>query len=145
MEFKPGQFEYRPHKIWAWNEKLNTADVKEHISRIADAGFGSFAVCARMGLQTKYQGDIWTRNITSSVEMAEELGLSVWVSDDFGTPSGSAFGTVNSLGLEYQQKFLRCGIGEISNDRTIICKDGYHFYFDVNPYYVDILNPEVAK
>ncbi len=145
MDFKPDHIQGKPLKMWAWNEKLNTGYIQNHISRIADAGYGSFCICADGGLESKYMGDEWMRSVASAIKTARENLLNIWVSDEFGSFSGCGNGAVNSLGLEYQQKFLRCEAGSTTNDFTIIFKDGYHFYYDVNPYYADLLNPDVAK
>lgn len=145
LDFKLNQFQGKPLKMWAWNEKLNTGYIQSHISRIVEAGYGSFCICADGGLESKYMGDEWMRSVASAIEKAKENSLGIWISDEFGSFSGSGNGAVNSLGLEYQQKFLRCEAGNTTNDFTIVCKDGYHFYYDVNPYYADLLNPDVAK
>lgn len=145
LDFKLDNFQVKPHKMWAWNEKLNTGYIQSHILRIAEAGYGSFCICADGGLENKYMGDEWMRSVASAIEKAKGNSLEVWVSDEFGSFSGCGNGTVNSAGLEYQQKFLRCEAGSTTNDFTIVCKDGYHFYYDVNPYYADLLNPDVAK
>ncbi len=145
LDFKFDQFQGKPLKMWAWNEKLNTGYIQSHISRIAEAGYGSFCICADGGLESKYMGDEWMRTLASAVETARENSLNIWVSDEFGNFSGYGNGAVNSLGLEYQQKFLRCEAGSTTNDFTIVCKDGYHFYYEVNPYYADLLNPDAAR
>ena len=145
LDFKPDQFQCKPHKLWTWNEKLNTGYIQSHISRIVEAGYGSFCICADGGLESKYMGDEWMRSVTSAIEKAKENSLDIWISDEFGSFSGSGNGAVNSLGLEYQQKFLRCEAGSTTNDFTIVCKDGYHFYYEVNPYYADLLNPDAAR
>ena len=145
LDFKLNQFQSKPLKMWAWNEKLNTGYIQSHIPRIAEAGYGSFCICADGGLESKYMGDEWMRSVASAVETARENSLNIWVSDEFGSFSGYGNGAVNSLGLEYQQKFLRCEAGSTTNDFTIVCKDGYHFYYEVNPYYADLLNPDAAR
>lgn len=145
LDFKLDNFQGKPLKMWAWNEKLNTGYIQSHILRIAEAGYGSFCICADGGLENKYMGDEWMRAVASTIEKAKENSLQVWVSDEFGSFSGCGNGTVNSAGLEYQQKFLRCEEGSTTNDFTIVCKDGYHFYYDVNPYYTDLLNPDAVK
>ena len=35
--------------------------------------------------------------------------------------------------------------GEKDTPRTICNVDGIHFYYDINPFYVDNLNPKVVK
>lgn len=145
LNFKLDHFQGKPLKMWAWNEKLNTGYIQNHISRIAEAGYGSFCICADGGLESKYMGDEWMRFVASAIEKAKENSLNIWISDEFGSFSGCGNGAVNSAGLEYQQKFLRCEAGSTTTDFTIICKDGYHFYYDVNPYYADLLNPDAVK
>ncbi len=145
MNFEAIENKYKPLQMWAWNEKLSTSNTQTHVEAISSAGFGAFCLNAQCGLETRYMGDEWFRNVSSAITCAKELGLSVWISDENGFPSGSGNGIVNSAGLEHQQKFLCCESGESTNDRTIICKDGYHFYYDVNPCYIDVLSKDTVK
>jgi hypothetical protein len=145
MDFKAIEKKYKPMQMWAWNEKLISDYTVQHVEEIEKSGFGSFCINAQSGLATRYLGDEWHRNISAAVTQAKECGLCVWVCDEYGSPSGSGNGTINSAGLDFQQKFLRCEAGEATNDRTIIYKDGYHFYYDVNPYYIDVLNKDAAQ
>lgn len=144
MSFKSIEKEYKPMQMWAWNEKLIPDYTAQHVEEIHKSGFGSFCINAQSGLATRYMGDDWFRNISTAISQANSSDLSVWVCDEYGIPSGSANGVVNSSGLEFQQKFLRCESGEGTNNRTIIYKDGYHFYYDVNPYYIDVLNKDAT-
>ena len=145
MDFKQIKNSFKPLHMWSWNDKLNTEYTNEHTEAIKDFGFGSVCIHAQSGLQTRYMGDEWFRNIGTAFSMAEKSDIEVWVCDENGYPSGSGNGAVNSAGIEFQQKFLCCEAGEKTNDRTIICKDGYHFYYDINPYYIDVLSDEIAQ
>ena len=52
-------------------------------------------------------------------------------------------GWVNGMGLAYQQKYLRME-AEPRHQETAICKcGGHYFYYDVNPFYVDVLDKKV--
>ena len=124
MDFKAIEKKYKPMQMWAWNEKLISDYTVQHVEEIEKSGFGSFCINAQSGLATRYLGDEWHRNISAAVTQAKECGLCVWVCDEYGSPSGSGNGTINSAGLDFQQKFLRCKAGEATNDRTIIYKDG---------------------
>lgn len=135
----------RPILMWAWNDKLNTEFTSGHVSLIAKSGFGGFCIRAEGGLMTRYMGDEWFRNISAAISSASQNSLEVWICDDYGYPSGTGNGTINLMGTQYQQKFLRCEPGDKTNDRTIISKDGYHFYYDTNPYYCDLLTGEVTE
>lgn len=143
---------YRPAPFWSWNEKLNTEETVNQINEMENAGIGGFFMHARGGLQTEYMSDEWFENITASSKRANETGMLAWGYDENGWPSGFGNGAVNGLGLKYQQKYLR---GEITNSpkntkhtiTNILGENGknYHMYFDVNPFYVDVLDKNTVK
>lgn len=148
LQNPPGK--YRPAPFWSWNEKLDTAQTKEQINKMKEVGLGGFFMHARGGLQTEYLSDDWFANVSASLEEGEKNGMLAWGYDENGWPSGFGNGAVNGLGLKYRQKYLRCVQTDspyiddftLSNVET---GDGiYHCYFEVNPFYVDTLNPEVT-
>lgn len=144
MNFKSVPNKYRPIPFWSWNEKLNTEETKKQISMMHDAGLGGFFMHARGGLQTDYMGDDWFSNVDASVEAAKKLSMDAWAYDENGWPSGFADGKVNGLGEKYQQKYLRIENGERQTDYTICNVAGYHLYYEVNPFYVDVLDENVV-
>lgn len=145
MDFKNIPNKYRPIPFWSWNEKLNTEETKSQIEQMNDVGIGGYFMHARGGLQTEYMGKEWFDNISVGVETGKKLGMRVWAYDENGWPSGFGNGIVNGKGVKYQQKTLRCELGEKQTDTTIANIGGYHFYYDVNPFYVDLLDKEVTK
>lgn len=145
MDFKKIDNKYRFVPFWSWNEKLSTDETARQIDVMEKAGIGGFIMHARGGLETAYMGDEWFRNISVGIDEAKERGMKAWAYDENGWPSGFGAGIISGKGLDFQQKFLRMESGAPTNDRTIVYKDGYHFYYDVNPYYVDLMNPEVTK
>lgn len=143
MDLKHISKKYRPIPFWSWNEKLETEQTKEQIRKMHIAGMGGFFMHARGGLQTEYMGEEWFHNVTASIEAAKECGMRPWAYDENGWPSGFGDGSVNGLGVEYQQKYLRME-AELSHTETAICKCGEHyFYYDINPFYVDTLDKKV--
>ncbi|MBE6728193.1 MAG: hypothetical protein E7562_06075 [Ruminococcaceae bacterium] len=140
---------YRPAPFWSWNEKLDTEETKKQIRQMNEAGLGGFFMHARGGLQTNYLSDEWFDNISASLDEGNSCGMLAWGYDENGWPSGFGSGAVNGLGLKYQQKYLRCKCVEapVQNEFTLsnVSFEGeiYNCYFDVNPFYVDTLNPEV--
>ena len=142
---------YRPAPFWSWNEKLDTEETKKQIRQMKEAGLGGFFMHARGGLQTEYLSDEWFDNISASIEEGEKTGMLAWGYDENGWPSGFGGGAVNGLGLAYQQKYLRCEkVSAPVEDAYTISnvaagKEYYHCYFEVNPFYVDTLNPQVIK
>lgn len=145
MDFKKISKKYRPIPFWSWNEKLDISETQSQIEQMNDAGIGGYFMHARGGLQTEYMGKEWFDNISVGVETGKKLGMRVWAYDENGWPSGFGNGIVNGKGVKYQQKTLRCELGEKQTETTIANVDGYHFYYDVNPFYVDLLDKEVTK
>lgn len=145
MNFKNVDNKYRPIPFWSWNEKLDVTETRQQINKMNEQGIGGFFMHARGGLETEYMGDEWFDNVGASIDEAIKLGMHPWTYDENGWPSGFGSGLVNGMGLEYQQKYLRREKGEKQTEYTITNKDGWHYYFDVNPFYVDTLDAKVTK
>ncbi len=144
MDFKKIDTRYRPMPFWSWNEKLSTEETKRQVELMHKAGLGGFFMHARGGLQTEYMGDEWFSNIETGIFEAEKLGMYPWAYDENGWPSGFGDGKVCGLGKKYQQKWLRyddCTEGE----NTICTIDGTRYYYEVNPFYVDVLLFDATK
>ncbi len=144
MEFKNIPNKFRPIPFWSWNEKLDTKETARQVELMYEAGLGGFIMHARGGLQTEYMGDEWFENIGCSIETAKKLGTNPWVYDENGWPSGFGNGKINGKGEEYQQKYLRMEKGEKNTPNTICNIDGNHFYYEINPFYVDVLDSKVT-
>lgn len=143
---------YRPVPFWSWNAQLKTDETRWQINEMKNAGMGGFFMHARGGLTTEYLGKDWMDNVKASIDEAAKLNMHAWGYDENGWPSGFGSDAVNGLGLEYQQKYLRMELvdEEKNTDRTItniVLSDGSiaHFYFDINPFYVDTLNGTVTE
>lgn len=145
MDLKNVPNKYRPVPFWSWNEKLDTAETREQIEKMYQAGIGGFFMHARGGLQTEYMGEEWFDNVEASIEEADARGMHAWAYDENGWPSGFGSGIVNGKGVAYQQKFLRYEVGEGEGENTIANVGGYRFYYEVNPYYVDVLDGKVIR
>lgn len=145
---------YRPIPFWSWNEDLNVAETRRQIAEMDRVGIGGYFMHARGGLQTSYMGADWVANIEAGIDEARQRGMGAWAYDENGWPSGFGDGRINGRGVAFQQKYLRYAEVETEVER----EDGrgithvrlsdrrlFQFYFDVNPYYVDTLDPSVTK
>lgn len=141
---------YRPIPFWSWNERLDVEMTRWQIEEMDKAGIGGYFMHARGGLMTEYMGDEWMDNIRAGLDKGSRRGMSAWGYDENGWPSGFGSGLVNGLGLDFQQKYLRFERLDkpVSGERTITCIDCdggvLHFYYEVNPFYVDTLDPRVT-
>ena len=100
---------------------------------------------ARGGLQTLYMGEEWFENVRTCVDKCKENGMKAWAYDENGWPSGFGDGIVNGMGPEYQQKYLRVEKGTNQTETTIANVSDYHFYYEINPFYIDAMDRKVVK
>lgn len=143
IEIKEVPRKYRPVPFWSWNEKLNTDETRRQAQAMIQAGMGGFFMHARGGLQTPYMGEEWFDNVKAGIEAAEQGGVDAWAYDENGWPSGFGDGRVNGRGPEFQQKYLRMEEGTGNTQTTIVNTSGKHFYYELNPFYVDTLDETV--
>lgn len=144
MDFKNIPKKYRPIPFWSWNEKLTVTETVRQIEMMNSVGMGGFFMHARGGLQTEFMGKEWFENIKCAARKAKELGMDAWAYDENGWPSGFGGGVVNGKGIKNQQKYLRMESADGQSENTIYKTEKYHFYYDVNPYYVDNLDGDVV-
>lgn len=145
MDFQQVPKCYRPVPFWSWNEKLDKTETQRQIQLMHDAGMVGFFMHARGGLQTEYMGEEWFDNVTASIDKANQLGMSPWAYDENGWPSGFGNGKVNSRGEKFQQKYLRMGDAPDAEQHVIAWVGGKCFYYEVNPFYVDVLDGAVTQ
>ncbi len=144
MDFKNISKKYRPVPFWSWNEKLDTDETRRQVGIMNDVGMGGYFMHARGGLATEYLGEEWFNNVEAAIEEGEALGLSSWAYDENGWPSGFGDGFVNGKGVEFQQKALKFET-ELIHTETAIAKNGeLYFYYEPNPFYVDLLDKRVV-
>ncbi|NLD73488.1 MAG: hypothetical protein GX649_12325 [Chloroflexi bacterium] len=144
---------YRPIPFWSWNERLEVEETRRQIAEMDAAGLGGYFMHARGGLQTPYLGEEWFANISAGVEEARARGMGAWAYDENGWPSGFGDGRVNGRGERYQQKYLRyepaasppADLERTIAEATTTSGEALRFFYEVNPYYVDVLDPEVTR
>ncbi|MBS1371141.1 MAG: hypothetical protein HPZ91_14410 [Lentisphaeria bacterium] len=161
--------EYRPIPFWSWNDKLDLEELRRQVREMKAAGLGGFFMHARGGLQTAYLSDEWMECVKACLDEAGKCGIAGWLYDENGWPSGFGGGLVNGLGVKYQQKYLRfeyldaADLEASERENTIAWYDAatlellgeklpdgtagrlLRCYYEVNPYYVDNLDPKVVR
>lgn len=142
---KEQQNKFRPMPFWSWNDEIKPQKVAEQIGAMNDQRIGGFVIHARSGLKTEYMGKEWFSAVDAAINAAKAFGMNVWIYDENGWPSGFGNGTVNGLGVAYQQKYLRMGEAVTDKTTAIATVDGHDFYYEVNPYYVDTLDKKVTE
>jgi hypothetical protein len=97
---------YRGKPFWAWNGKLDAAELRRQVRVMHRMGLGGFFMHSRVGLATAYLSDQWFAMVRACVEEAKRLGMEAWLYDEDRWPSGAAGGLV-TCSHEHRHKNLR--------------------------------------
>jgi hypothetical protein len=82
------QFSIRP--FWFWNGALEVGELRRQMKQMIDHGvFGAYAH-NRDGLETPYLSEAWWKVVGQALDVAQELGFSLCMVDEFEWPSGEA-------------------------------------------------------
>ncbi|MCU6710935.1 glycosyl hydrolase [Paenibacillus sp. J5C_2022] len=156
--------------FWSWNDKLDRDEIKRQLDYFQAAGLSGVFLHARGGLGIDYLGQEWMDAVAVCVEHAKTSGLEIWLYDEDAWPSGFCGGKVPSAGEKHQQKWLSYEMIEtdkaMSDKRTVGCyrlndakewewlqpneqlagkESVLRIYYEVNPYYSDLLNPATVR
>ena len=73
--FESPTSEYRGAPFWAWNHKLDQAQLLRQIDNFAEMGMGGFHMHVRTGLDTEYMGDEYMKIVKCCVDYAERKNM----------------------------------------------------------------------
>lgn len=91
-EFKNPPAEYRVTPFWFWNHLLDLDEIERQVREMHAKGVGGFFIHGRFGLLTEYMREDWMRCVERACEVAEQLGMHVYLYDENPFPSGVAGG-----------------------------------------------------
>lgn len=83
---------FRAKPFWAWNTRLDEAELRRQIRIFKEMGFGGFFMHARVGLDTPYLGSEWFDLVRACIDEAQKTGTEAWLYDEDRWPSGAAGG-----------------------------------------------------
>ena len=151
--------------FYSFNGSMENGELKRQLRELAAQGVTGFFVHARAGLEIPYMQQEWLDRFQLCVDMAQELGLAVYIYDENGWPSGFCGGEIPALGETFQYKYLAFSRGVPAGDgscRVIAAyacgEDGCHripvehitesslvAYYGVDENYVDLLYRDTVK
>ena len=102
---------FRGKPFWAWNGKLDEAELKRQIDVMREMGFGGFFIHSRAGLETEYLGEEWFSLVNACADYGKKKGMEAWLYDEDRWPSGSAGGIVTE-DPRYRAMFLEMSLYE---------------------------------
>ncbi len=98
---KPGVYPF-----WFWNGVQEESQIAEQLEAMKAGGCRGVVIHARTGNKIPYLSDRWFDLFIHACECAKRLGLTVWIYDEDGYPSGNAGGRVQKDRPDLRQKRL---------------------------------------
>ena len=109
----------RGKPFWAWNGRLDEAELRRQLGVFKQMGLGGAFLHARVGLATPYLSPEWFALVRACADECQKLGLEAWLYDEDRWPSGAAGGLVTKdprfrqrrlvLKIEDPEKFTPTG------------------------------------
>ena len=93
---------------WVWNGPMNYAEIERQLGLMKDAGMEGWTLWARFGLEMEYLSHDFMQRFRFAVQKSAELGLDVWVFDEYAWPTCSAKGSVQEVDPVYRMRVLSC-------------------------------------
>ena len=90
--------EFMTVPFWFWNDVIEPDEVRREIVEMAAQNIDGFFMHARMGRVTPYMSEAWMTVIRTAVDEAQRLGMSAWIYDEDGWPSGYGGGAGQHVG-----------------------------------------------
>ena len=171
-ELQHPQQKHRPIPFWSWNDRLDPEELRRQIRAMAQSGVGGYFMHARSGLKTQYLEEEWFDSVRVGIQEGQAVGLTPWIYDEEGWPSGFAGGRVTAKGDWVYARGLRmrriADPAEAVRDKTLLgvfaCSEGdkeilplaqadpgvaYPSYLEMthscSPFYIDVLNRDVVR
>ncbi len=109
--FRSPPNDYRAKPFWAWNGKLEEAELLRQSAYLHEMGFGGFFMHSRTGLQTQYLGEEWFKLTDACTQAAAAYQMEPWIYDEDRWPSGPAGGIVTE-DARFRRKYLTLTAGD---------------------------------
>lgn len=108
--FKDPPARFSPIPFWFWNGDMNRDKMLWELKEFRDKGISSLFIHARFGLNVPYLSPDWFNKVSYVVERARELGIKIWIYDEYNWPSGTAGLEITKRHPELREKVLQAVI-----------------------------------
>jgi hypothetical protein len=107
-KFKTPSREFGIMPFWFWNGEMNYEEMEYQLKEYYDKGIPGIYIHARFGVKEKigYLSEDWFDRVKFTVEKAQEIGLQVWIYDEYNWPSGTANNEVQKQEPDLTQRYL---------------------------------------
>jgi hypothetical protein len=88
-EFQSPPDSFRPIPFWAWTGDMHREQIQRQLRLMREQRLMSVMIYPRYGLEVPYLSEEFMGLIKYTVEQAEQLGMKVWLYDEYTFPSGT--------------------------------------------------------
>lgn len=107
-KFRAPSREFGIMPFWFWNGEMNYEEMEFQLREYYAKGIPGIHIHARFGIlgPIGYLTDDWFDRVKFTIEKAQEIGLQVWVYDEYNWPSGTAGKEVMKRKPDLTQRYL---------------------------------------
>lgn len=112
--FRPSR-EFGIMPFWFWNGEMSYEEMEYQLREYYDKGIPGLYIHARFGIRDymPYLGEEWFNRVKFTIEKAQEIGLQVWVYDEYNWPSGTAGNEVQQRDPDLTEVYLQLVEGDL--------------------------------
>jgi hypothetical protein len=85
---------YRPVPWWCWTGGLASDHLRQQLHLMYEQGIREFFIFPLYGLEVEYMSEEYLQAVGRALEWSRQLGMKVWIYDEYNWPSGTAGGRV---------------------------------------------------
>jgi len=114
-KFKTPSREFGIMPFWFWNGEMSYEEMEYQLREYYDKGIPGIYIHARFGINdhVPYLSEDWFDRVKFTIEKAQEIGLQVWVYDEYNWPSGTAGKQVMEKNPELTNVYLELVEGDL--------------------------------
>lgn len=101
--------------FWFWNGEMSYEEIEYQLKEYKDKGCPGLYIHARFGVREElgYMNEDWLDRVKFTIEKAQEMGLQIWVYDEYNWPSGTCGQTVMRDHPELTNVYLELVDGDL--------------------------------
>lgn len=101
--------------FWFWNGEMSYDEIEYQLREYKDKGCPGLYIHARFGIREElgYMNEDWLDRVRFTIEKAQEMGLQIWVYDEYNWPSGTCGQTLMADHPEMTNVYLELVEGDL--------------------------------
>lgn len=114
-KFAKPSVEFGIMPFWFWNGEMSYEEITYQLREYKDKGCPGLYIHARFGVREElgYMNEDWLDRVKFTIEKAQEMGLQIWVYDEYNWPSGTCGQTLMKDHPELTNVYLELVEGDL--------------------------------